>query len=260
MFADAGHAGRKFLRLATVAALMLVAFAWANPSAVSAKAETRVLKFYNLHTREKAAFAYKKNGRYVASEMKKINWFLRDWRKKKPTTMNPLLMDLVWEAYRQSGSNDYIHVISAYRSPATNAMLRSRSSGVAKQSQHTLGNALDFYIPDVPLKRLRQIGLKMQIGGVGYYPKSGSPFVHLDVGSARHWPRMSRRELAAVFPNGNTVHVPSDGKPLPGYQQALASYKKRKGQAELAVANASSSGGGRTLLAMLFGGDRKSVV
>ncbi|WP_206452839.1 DUF882 domain-containing protein [Aurantimonas marina] len=252
MFGHAAHAGRRAWRIATFAALSLLAVS----AATAAQAETRVLKFYNLHTKEKASFAYKRNGRYDRSELKKINWFLRDWRKSEPTTMDPRLMDVIWEAYRQSGSRSYINVISGYRSPGTNSMLRSRSSGVAKKSQHTLGKALDFQIPDVPLAKMREIGLKMQVGGVGYYPRSGSPFVHFDVGNARHWPRMSRKQLLAVFPNGNTVHVPSDGKPLPGYQQALASYKQRRGASEIQVANASSSssGGGKTLLAMLFGG------
>ena len=68
----------------------------------------------------------------------------------------------------------------------------------------------------------------MQAGGVGFYPTSGSPFVHMDTGSVRHWPRMSRSQLVKVFPNGHTIHVPSDGKPLPGYAEALAEYKARK--------------------------------
>ncbi len=252
MFGHTARVGRRAWRIATFAALSLLAVS----AVTAAQAETRVLKFYNLHTKEKASFAFKRNGRYDASELKKINWFLRDWRKSEPTNMDPRLMDLIWEAYRQSGSRSYINVVSGYRSPGTNSMLRSRSAGVAKKSQHTLGKALDFQIPDVPLARMREIGLKMQVGGVGYYPRSGSPFVHFDVGNARHWPRMNRKQLLAVFPNGNTVHVPSDGKPLPGYQQALASYKQRRGASEIQVANASSgsSGGGKTLLAMLFGG------
>ena len=252
MFGHTARVGRRAWRIATFAALSLLAVS----TVTAAQAETRVLKFYNLHTKEKASFAYKRNGRYDRSELKKINWFLRDWRKSEPTNMDPRLMDVIWEAYRQSGSRANINVISGYRSPGTNSLLRSRSSGVAKKSQHTLGKALDFQIPDVPLARMREIGLKMQVGGVGYYPRSGSPFVHFDVGNARHWPRMSRKQLLAVFPNGNTVHVPSDGKPLPGYQQALASYKQRRGASEIQVANASSgsSGGGKTLLAMLFGG------
>jgi uncharacterized protein YcbK (DUF882 family) len=249
--------GRAVFRVASTAALCALVL---GAGSVSSRAETRTLKFYNLHTKEKASIVYKTNGRYSADGLKKINWFLRDWRKAKPTTMDTRLLDLIWEAYRQSGSRDYINVICGYRSPATNNMLRSRSSGVAKESQHTAGRALDFFIPDVPLKKMREIGLKMQVGGVGYYPRSGSPFVHFDVGNARHWPRMSRKELVAVFPKGNTIHVPSDGKPLPGYEQALASYKARKGSSAIQVANAGASGGssggggGKTLFAALFGG------
>ncbi|MEX6508585.1 DUF882 domain-containing protein [Jiella sp. M17.18] len=214
-----------------------------------------MLKFYHLHTHEKGAFAYKVDGRYDPEQLKKIDWILRDWRESEAIKIDPRLLDLIWEAYQQSGSKDYIRVICGYRSPGTNAMLRSRSSGVARKSQHMLGRALDFYIPDVPLKTIREIGLKMQFGGVGFYPHSGSPFVHLDVGNARHWPRMSRKELVAVFPQGGTVHVPSDGRPLPGYDRAIADYKQRRAQSEIQVANArdTSSGGSRSLLAMLFG-------
>lgn len=250
MLGHTARAGRLATRIATIAALVIFGLS----AATTVKAETRVLKLYNVHNKEQGSFAYKRNGRYVAAEMKKINWFLRDWRRNEATTIDPRLIDLVWEAYRQTGSSNTIHVVSSYRSSATNNMLRSRSSGVAKTSQHTAGKAMDFFIPGVPIKKMRDIGLKMQVGGVGYYPRSGSPFVHLDVGNARHWPRMSRKELVAVFPQGNTVHVPSDGKPLPGYQQALASYKQRKGASDVQVANASSRGGGKTLLAMLFGG------
>lgn len=197
----------------------------------AAQAETRSLKLYYVHTRERAEIVFKKDGRYVQSGLKKLNYFLRDWRRNEPTTMDPHLFDVVWQIYRLSGSKDYIHVVSAYRAPATNDMLRTRSSssGVAKNSQHTLGKAMDFYIPDVTLSRLRQIGMKQQSGGVGYYPASGSPFIHVDVGNVRHWPRMNRHDLLALFPNGRTIHIPSDGVPLSGYAQAMVDYKARKG-------------------------------
>ncbi len=93
-------------------------------------------------------------------------------------------------------------------------MLRARSTGVAQNSQHINGEAIDFEIPGVPLEKIREVGLRLQRGGVGFYPTSGSPFVHLDTGSVRHWPRMTRERLATVFPDGRTVHIPSDGKPL----------------------------------------------
>ena len=229
-------------------------------SAQGASAETRSLKLWQLHTGEKAEIVFKRNGRFDQAGLKKINYILRDWRKNQPTNMNPRLLDLIWEAYREAGASGYINVVCGYRSPGTNAMLKSRSrrSGVAEKSQHMLGNAMDFFIPGVKLKKLREIGLKMQGGGVGYYPTSGSPFVHFDVGNVRHWPKMSRSELVALFPNGKTLHVPSDGKPLPGFEQALASYKARQGKGELAIASAMGSGGGTPkkpgFFARLFGG------
>jgi hypothetical protein len=90
-----------------------------------------------------------------------------------------------------------------------------------------LGHAMDFFIPDVPLEQIRFAGLRLQRGGVGFYPTSGSPFVHLDTGSIRHWPRMTRDQLVRVFPDGRTVHVPSDGTPLKGYELARADIEKR---------------------------------
>jgi len=98
------------------------------------------------------------------------------------------------------------------------------------------GKALDFFIPDVTVSKLRALGLRQQVGGVGFYPSSN--FVHLDTGSVRHWPRMTRKQLVAVFPEGRSLHVPSDGKPLPGYTQALAGYKAR-GNAPVALASVS---------------------
>ena len=238
-------------------AVLIVAFGFVAAAATSASADTRSLKLYHLHTHEKAEIVYKRNGRYVPEGLRKINIILRDWRRNEPTKMDPRLLDLVWEAYRESGATDYIQVVCGYRSPSTNSMLRGRSRGVAEKSQHMLGKAMDFYIPGVPLKKLRNIGLKMQGGGVGYYPSSGSPFVHMDVGNVRHWPGISRQELVSLFPNGKTLHVPSDGRPLPGFEQALASYKARKGSGAPAIELASAGGSGKKsggFLSAFFGG------
>ncbi|MCZ7853444.1 DUF882 domain-containing protein [Agrobacterium salinitolerans] len=248
-------------RAVTFACLMLAAIPFVGVSATEAAAETRSLKLYYIHTREKAVITFKRNGKYDQKGLQELNRFLRDWRRNQPTRMDPRLFDLVWEVYRRSGATDYINVVSAFRSPETNGLLRSRTKGVAEKSQHMLGKAMDFYIPGVKLARLREIGMQMQIGGVGFYPTSGSPFVHMDVGGVRAWPRMSRQELVRIFPNGNTLHLPSDGKPLPGYEQALADYKKRVSSSSIQVASSAgagpaSSGGGKrkTLLQALFGG------
>jgi len=201
-------------------------------SAMSLKAEAaagdKALTVLNVHTNQQATVVFKRGGRYDAAGLKQLNYLLRDWRKDQPTNMDPRLFDLIWEVYKQSGSRQPIHVVCGYRSPSTNAMLRSRSRGVAQHSQHMLGKAMDFFLPDVPLAKVREIGLRMQVGGVGFYPTSGSPFVHMDTGSVRSWPKMSRAQLARIFPDGKTLHIPSDGKPLPGYNQALAAYKARK--------------------------------
>ncbi|MBY5369142.1 DUF882 domain-containing protein [Rhizobium leguminosarum] len=208
-------------------------------SASFASAEDRALKLFFTHTGERATITYKRDGKFDPKGLAQINRFLRDWRRNEPTRMDPRLLDLVWEVYKRSGGKDYIHIVSAYRSPTTNNMLRnrSRSTGVAKKSQHMLGKAMDFYVPGVKLSTLRALAMQMQVGGVGYYPTSGSPFVHLDVGNVRAWPRMSRQELARIFPNGQTMHLPADGRPLPGYDQAIANYKKRVGPTSIQIAS-----------------------
>ena len=139
--------------------------------------------------------------------------------------MDPRLFDIIWEVYRAVGSRSPIHIISAYRSPQTNRALRSRSAAVSEHSQHMLGSAMDIRFPDVDPGRIREAAMRVQQGGVGFYP--GANFVHVDVGSVRAWPRMSRDQLAQLFPDGKTVHLPSDGKPLAGYEQARAEILSR---------------------------------
>jgi uncharacterized protein YcbK (DUF882 family) len=228
--------------------------------APASAAQTRALKIYHVHSHEKAIIVFKRNGRYDAAGLKKLNYILRDWRRNEPTRMDPRLFDLIWEVYQKSGSREYINVIGGYRAPETNAMLRSRTKGVAERSQHVLGKAMDFYIPDVSLRKLREIGMKFQVGGVGFYPTSGSPFVHMDVGGVRSWPRMPRRELARLFPDGRTLHKPAEGGVMPGYAFALADYKRRVGSDAILVAGGGSNNSDRdttkrkSLLAALFGG------
>ena len=196
----------------------------------SASGDTRTLSFHHTHSGEDLTVTFKRNGRYDDEALKQLNHYLRDWRTQDETVMDRHLFDILWEVYRDVGGKQPIQIISSYRSPATNAMLRHRSahSGVARFSQHMLGHAMDFYIPGVPLEEIRFAGLRLQRGGVGFYPTSGSPFVHLDTGNVRHWPRMTRQQLVRVFPNGRTVHVPADGNPLPGYELALADLEHRK--------------------------------
>lgn len=228
---------------ARAAATAAIAASTITFSSTASSAEVRSLKLFFTHTGERATITYKRDGKYDQKGLTQINRFLRDWRRNEPARMDPRLLDLVWEVYQRAGAKDYINVVSAYRSPATNSMLRgrSRSTGVAKNSQHMLGKAMDFYIPGVKLTRLREIAMQMQVGGVGYYPTSGSPFVHLDVGNVRAWPRMSRQELARIFPKGQTLHLPASGGALPGYDQAMADYKRRVKATSIVAANSAGT-------------------
>src|SRR5262245_9315121 len=192
-----------------------------------ANGDTRTISFKHTHRDDSITITFKRGGKYDDESLKKLNYFLRDWRTDEQTRMEPRLFDILWEVYSEVGGKEPINIVSSYRSPATNSMLRRRSRGVAKFSQHMLGHAIDFFIPGVALEEIRNAGLRLQRGGVGFYPTSGSPFVHLDVGGVRHWPRMTHDQLAKVFPDGRTVHVPSDGQPLKGYAIALADVQKR---------------------------------
>jgi len=220
------HAGVKVGSRIGLASLVLLAAAGSVHNAAALN-ETKTLSFHHTHSGEDLTITFKRDGRYDEAALKQLNHFLRDWRTQDETVMDRHLFDILWEVYRDVDGKQPIQIISSYRSPATNAMLRRRSSGVARFSQHMLGHAMDFYIPNVPLEQIRFAGLRLQRGGVGFYPTSGSPFVHLDTGSIRHWPRMTHDQLARVFPDGRTVHVPTDGTPLKNYELAKADIERR---------------------------------
>jgi uncharacterized protein YcbK (DUF882 family) len=183
-------------------AALLIFFGCDSLQSASAEGETRTLSLHHMHTSENLTITYKVNGRYDENALAKLNTLLRDWREEKATAMDPHLLDLLWEVHRAVGAKEPVWVVCGYRSPSTNSMLRRRSSGVAQFSQHMNGKAIDFYIPGVPLGELRAAGLRAQRGGVGFYPSSGAPFVHLDTGNVRHWPRMPEAQLASLLAKG----------------------------------------------------------
>jgi uncharacterized protein YcbK (DUF882 family) len=218
----------------------------------TAYGDTRSISLYYTHTKETLNATYKRNGYYDQAAIKQLSYHLRDWRRDEPTNMDPKLFDVLWEVYREAGyEGQTINVVSAYRSPETNGMLRRRSRAVAKHSQHTLGKAMDTTMPGVPMSKIREIGVRLQRGGVGYYPTAGTPFVHLDVGGVRAWPRLSSSQLVRLFPDQRTVHLPSDGPPLAGYQEALADIQRYGGSIG---GSDEEEGNGRGLFAALFGG------
>jgi uncharacterized protein YcbK (DUF882 family) len=198
----------------------------AAPGAGPEPAERRIA-LYNIHTKETLNVVYKRHGRYVPTAMREIDRMLRDWRRDATIRMDPALVDLLWEMHTELGSSAPMHVVSGYRSPATNEMLRRTVGGQARGSQHTRGKAVDVHFPDVPIERLRYSALVRERGGVGYYPTSALPFVHVDTGNVRHWPRLPRHELALLFPKGVTRHRAADGGAIDADDVAEAKRKHR---------------------------------
>ena len=200
-----GTAGRGFafekLRglVCGAAAVGLVACGLALAPVAGAGGETRTMTLYVVNTKEKLTTTYMVDGRYVPSELKKINHLLRDWRREAIIKIDTKTIDLIWELHADLGSRAPIHIISGYRSPETNAMLKSIGRNVAKHSMHMQGKAIDLYFPDVPTERVRNSALVREVGGVGFYPRSGaSGFVHVDSGRVRHWPGIGNAQLAKI--------------------------------------------------------------
>ena len=145
----------------------------------------RSLSLYNLHTEENLKTVYWSRGEYIPQALVDINCILRDHRTGEITSIDKRLLDLLYAIARRLGTKDPFKIISGYRSPSTNALLRKRSSGVAKGSLHQQGKAVDIRVPGCELSSLRNAAIALKGGGVGYYPTSH--FVHIDVGRVRYW-------------------------------------------------------------------------
>jgi uncharacterized protein YcbK (DUF882 family) len=144
----------------------------------------RELAFNHLHTGEKLRRVYWVDGRYVPGALADINYLLRDFRTGDKVAIDVSLLDLLADMRRYLDTKKPLEVISAYRSPQTNSQLAEQSGGVAKQSLHMEGKAIDVRVPGSHLSMVRKVALAMERGGVGYYPGA---FVHLDVGRVRWW-------------------------------------------------------------------------
>ena len=137
------------------------------------------------HTGENLSLVFALGERYLADALSRVNWFLRDHYTGEVGTMDPRLLDQLFDLKQAFQTEQTFHVISGYRCPATNAVLRRRGGGVARNSLHVEGRAIDIRLPGVALGNLRDAALAMNSGGVGYYPTSD--FVHIDTGRARSW-------------------------------------------------------------------------
>ncbi|MBA3037598.1 MAG: DUF882 domain-containing protein [Desulfobacterium sp.] len=176
---------RGLLKLIPVAAFSCcfprIAFG-ALPDEVS---EKRALSFYNIHTQESLSADYWIDGKYMPDALSKINYILRDHRTDEIQPIDTQLLDLLHELGTQITPTQPFHIISGYRSQETNARLHKQGRGVARHSYHVLGQAIDIKIPGCCLSEVRDVAMKLEMGGVGFYPRS--EFVHVDTGPVRHW-------------------------------------------------------------------------
>ena len=175
-------ARRRFIQafLGTAAALATPSL-WASLH----RAPERSLAFKNLHTGESLRTTFWAEGRYLNDELKAVNHIMRDHRSGDVHPMDPKLLDLLYALQQSVAANGSFHIISGYRSPASNQKLRSKSGGVAKKSLHMQGRAIDIRLPGCKLPQLRDAALALKAGGVGYYARSD--FIHVDTGRVRRW-------------------------------------------------------------------------
>ncbi|MFK7794339.1 MAG: YcbK family protein [Gammaproteobacteria bacterium] len=176
---------RKFLIAASTSAVT-VSFPHLILANSSANVTTeKTLSFVNLHTNETLQCCYWKNNLPILDELAKVNYILRDHRTQEVAQIDLRLIDMLHNLHSLTESTAPFEIISGYRSAKTNESLRKSTSGVAKRSLHMQGKAVDVRLPDIELKKLRDVAISLQAGGVGYYSKSG--FLHLDTGRPRNW-------------------------------------------------------------------------
>jgi len=179
------HSRRLFLSRAAKLAMAGVVLPLAKP-ALAALPNARSLEFDHTHTGERVSVVFAVGTHYVPDGLSTLNRFLRDHYSGEIGQIDPQLFDLLYRTRQELGSDQPLHVISGYRCAATNFRLRnSRGGGVARNSLHMQGKAIDIRIPGVPLSDLRDAAMSQSVGGVGFYPRDR--FVHLDTGKVRHW-------------------------------------------------------------------------
>lgn len=183
---------RKFLGMgavATLGALVFPAFTGDAMAAAFRNGEipggTRRIAFRNTHTNETFSGVYRIGNKYLPDAFDRINYVLRDHRSGESFPIDPRVMDIIYSVHQMTGSNEPYDVLSGYRCPSSNANLRKASGGVAKNSLHMTGQAIDLRIPNFSTARLRDLAKSLRAGGVGYYSRSN--FVHMDSGDIRSW-------------------------------------------------------------------------
>ncbi len=182
---------RKFLGFGALAAGSLAASSVvtkASAAIISPGREftgARKITFRNTHTGETFSGVYRVGDKYLPDAFDKINIVLRDFRSNEMFPIDPRVMDIIYSVHEMTKQAEPYEILSGYRCPKTNASLRSHSEGVAKNSLHMTGQAIDLRLPGFSTKQIQKLAISLRAGGVGYYPKSD--FVHMDTGDVRTW-------------------------------------------------------------------------
>ena len=182
---------RKFLGFGALAAGTLAASSIVNPASAAIFSRSdrfegaRRIAFRNSHTGEIFSGVYRVGDKYLPDAFERINIVLRDFRSNELFPIDPRVMDIIYSVHNMTKRDEPYEILSGYRCPKTNAGLRSHGEGVAKNSLHMTGQAIDLRLPGFETKQIRQLAISLKAGGVGYYPKSD--FVHMDTGDVRTW-------------------------------------------------------------------------
>lgn len=176
---------RKFIRMGLITAAAVVIPGNALSSVVEPVSGVRDLHFYNVSTHEDLKVIYWKEGGYIPEALDEINHIFRDFRTGKVKAIKKELLDLLFNVRKNINADSPFHIISGYRSPGSNAILRKHNKSVARNSLHMYGKAVDIRVPGFSLRTLRREAMKLEQGGVGYYPRARS--VHIDIGEVRYW-------------------------------------------------------------------------
>jgi uncharacterized protein YcbK (DUF882 family) len=181
---------REFLKFGCKCATLAATACWAPTPLRAGVKRSRAphsLSLYNTHTGESLGITYAADGAYIPEALEAIDHIMRDHRTGDVKPIDPNLLDVLYAIAKKIGLTPRhpFHIVSGYRSPETNALLRKRSRQVAKNSYHMKGQAVDFRVPRLRLSHLRKAAVSLRVGGVGYYPRSH--FLHVDVGEFRCW-------------------------------------------------------------------------
>lgn len=180
-----GVSRRGFLTLGLLAVTTAIFPRKALAALNSLIAPERSLSLFNSHTGEEFKSVYWVQGQYIPEALNEINHIMRDYRTGDVKTIDPKLLDLLSTLNNKLETKDSFHIISGYRSPKTNALLRTKSKKVVKNSLHLYGKAVDIRLPGHSIETIRRAAVDLKGGGVGYYPRS--QFVHVDIGRIRYW-------------------------------------------------------------------------